>query len=112
MISRSFSNLAKDCLPIDRTTKSLPLYLNFRQISLDKLRYYIQQKDFRDYFRHPNQTGVDDFVRVKQIEYDLEPGALSDYLVWIVFAVFFLKYLLFNLGEAAKTLFLLTYSNA
>lgn len=55
---------------------------------------------------------MDDFVRVKQIEYDLEPGALSDYLVWIVFAVFFLKYLLFNLGKSAKTHTLLTYLNA
>lgn len=66
-----FSNLARDCILIDKTTQSLPLTINFRQIGVGKLRKYLEQNDFADYLTALNLTNEDD-LKEKLMESDFE----------------------------------------
>ena len=120
-LSISLSNLAKDCIPIDKTTQSLPLTLNFKQIDVNKLRKYLEHKDFGDYLAVHNLTQEDD-LRQKLIKSDFEwkppqsedarnktdTGDTNDkmipyYFEWILWiisvATIFVKLRLFELGN-------------
>lgn len=83
----SFSNLARDCIPIDQVDR-LPLNISFKQISMTKLRHYLWRSDFDAYFKHPNQTGEEEFVREKLVENDFPVG----YIEWI-----YLSHLIFGI---------------
>lgn len=105
------SNLARDCIPISQTVKTLPLTLHFRQVNVDKLRKYLRQMDFGDYLDAQNLTQEDD-LREKLIESDFEwhpnnvdtgDNVVSDYLEMILLAIFLtiiiVKLSLFALGN-------------
>lgn len=42
-----------------------------------KLSSYLWRSDFEEYFRHPNQTGEEEFVREKLLESDFPAGFLD-----------------------------------
>ena len=93
------SNLAKNCIPIDQTTKWLPLNLTFRQTTMDKMRSYLSLKDFDESFRHPNVI-YEDALRAKKIESDFETmGFYWDHFVRILITIILIKSLLQVLGN-------------
>ena len=53
------------------TTEWLPLNLTFKQIRMAKLRQYLGQSDFEEYFRRCNRSDVE-FVRENLIASDFE----------------------------------------
>ena len=75
-----------------------------------KLKDYLWRSDFEEYFRHPNQTGSDEFVRRKLIESDFKMGYFSGYsFAVLLLVIIVIKWILLSIGEytqSANTLWL------
>ena len=92
----AFSNLVRDCIPINQTTELLPLNLIFKQIDRSKLRDYLKQSDFEEYLRRSNRPNVE-FIRENLIASDFEMTGLLhvDHFWWTMAAVLLVKEFLF-----------------
>lgn len=76
---------------------------------MNKLKSYLWQNDFETYFRHPNQTGEDEFLREKRVESDFPVGYLDklglEYF-FITMLLSWVKFVFFVAGEYLKFLIL------
>lgn len=69
---------------------------------MSKLSSNLWRSDFEGYFRHPNQTGEDEFVREKLVENDFPAGFLDhqgfEYF-FIAMVLSWIKFVFFLYGE-------------
>ena len=99
----SLSNLARDCIPIDQTAESLPLNLIFKQIKMDKLKDYLRQSDFEEYFRRSKP--YEEFIRENLIASDFRRTGVHyiDYFWRIFMDILLVKsLLLLGLGNLER----------
>lgn len=65
-----------------------------------KLKDYFGRSDFEEYFKHPNQTGVEDYVRERLIGKDFEGSYFSvRSLLGFIIVVAPIKWIVLLIGE-------------